>query len=160
MLFRALNDMHTAAKARWEKLVETQNHLGLVSSELGGLIKLGDMVGPDDVIKSSAALVSSGIDPRVLATWLADMPQTTGEPLLAWLSQHVQMAQAGMAQLAPLMESARHQLGQSALGVIAGHHLGTSLGASDSSMATGANAGASPTSPNPVSASNPLMGSA
>lgn len=143
-----LHEARSAARQRFDKIVQTQDQLQLAGRELGQLLSLGDLLSPDDVIKTSANLVGGGIGSHVVAAWLSEMPQTTGDPLMAWVSQHVGEMQQGYQALTPLREQARHELGLSAMRALAGHHLGAP-------ETSGGLPGAPQPSPSP--SSNPLV---
>lgn len=128
MVMNALQAGLDSARAQFDKVSDTSRKMSLVGDGLASLAKLGNLVEPDDVIRESSKLVASGIDPHQLASLLAQMPQTGGEPLQAWLMGHIQALAQAQAQFEPIHESSRHQLAQAALGVLLGHHLGAPAG--------------------------------
>lgn len=91
------------SKAQYEKLKESEQHLSNLRIELDRLGDLGDMVAPDDVVKSGATLVGKGFTPQEIATVLSSMPMEGGEMLAQWVATHesivAQMEQALEAQL-------------------------------------------------------------
>lgn len=142
-----LHEARSAARQRFDKIVQIQDQLQLAGRELAQLLSLGDLLSPDDVIKTSANLVGGGIGSHVVAAWLSEMPQTTGDPLMAWVAQHVGEMQQGYQALVPLREQARHELGLSAMRALAGHHMGVP-------ETSGGQPG---TPPSPGPSSNPLV---
>lgn len=118
------SQVHQDARNRFDKLGEIQNKISKSQQELSQLLGLGELLEPDDIVKSSAKLVAHGVEPHIVATWLADMPQASGEPLVGWLQTHLgQLNQAAQA-LAPMREQARHHLGMTALAALASEHVG------------------------------------
>lgn len=121
-LLDGLSEQHSQNKAKFNKLADAKKMLDKVRVELTGLARLGDVVTQDDVIKSAAKLVTGGLAPAAVAGLLADMPENS-QALQGWVQGHVQEVSQREAQLAPVLASARHQMGVSALRVLAGHHL-------------------------------------
>lgn len=118
-----IQDWHDSAKARFDKVKEAQGHLQALRTELDSLMKLGDFVEPDDVVKSAATLVGKGFHPQELATILSDMPMESGEILQQWVLTHDQQVQALEAQVEPVLSGVRHQMAVSALHVLMKNHL-------------------------------------
>lgn len=118
-----IQDWHDSAKARFDKVKEAQGHLQSLRTELDSLIKLGDFVEPDDVVKSAATLVGKGFHPQELATILSDMPMESGEILQQWILTHDRQVAALEAQVEPVLSGVRHQLATSALHVLMRNHL-------------------------------------
>lgn len=143
-----LHEARSAARQRFDKIVQIQDQLQLAGRELSQLLSLGDLLSPDDVIKTSANLVGGGIGSHVVAAWLSEMPQTTGDPLMAWVAQHVGEMQQGFQALIPMREQARHELGLSAMRALAGHHMG---------VPETTDGGGQPPSSSPGPSSNPLV---
>lgn len=137
MPMRTLMAAHDSARAQYDKITSEVSKLRLARDELAGLGKLGTLVDQDDVIKASSKLVAGGIDPHQLAGLLADMPQAPGEPLQTWLQSHAQAINGMLGQIAPLQEAARHQLANSALGVLLAHHMGHQFPAPNPSPSPG-----------------------
>lgn len=123
MPMRTLIFAHDSARAQFDKLSDTSHKMAIVGQGLAQLAKLGNLVDPEDVIRESAKLVASGIDPHQLAGMLAQMPQVGGEPLQAWLMTQARALAQAQAQIAPVYEEARHQLAGAALGVLMGQHM-------------------------------------
>lgn len=86
---------------------------------LAPLLAKGDTVNAEDVTEAAGKLVGQGEAPEMLAAILADMPQGPGA-LAGWLKQHTQMLAQAKAQLAPVHEAMRHQLGVHSLHALMG----------------------------------------
>jgi len=112
---------HDVASARLDKLDAAGALLGKVRTELDSLVKMGDTVSQDDVIKSSGKLVAAGLAPMAVAGLLADMPQAGGEALQAWVRQHDMQVRQREQQLATVHAQARHQAGIAGMQLLAGH---------------------------------------
>lgn len=121
-MIKPLTEAHAAAKAQFDKLAEARGLLDKARAELTDLGKLGDMVTSEDVIKGAGKLVAAGASPLALAKLLSDMP-TEGPQLQAWLAQHSTALAQQEAQLQPVLEAARHQLGVTGMRVLTAHSL-------------------------------------
>lgn len=117
-----LAHQHDSAKAQYDKLKAVMAKSAAVRSELDTLAKLGDQVGPEDVIQGAGRLVAAGLDPHALAGLLADMPTNGGAALSQWVQMHDQGAREGEAQMAPQLAQARHAMGLSALRLMSATH--------------------------------------
>jgi hypothetical protein len=116
-----LAQAHDSAKALFDQTGTAMRRMETIKGELTKLAKLGDTVTPEEVIESAGEIISKGVDPMEMANVLADMPQG-GVALATWVQQHLQQQQ----QLAQALEQqhalARHEMGASALRMMAGHH--------------------------------------
>ena len=111
-----------ASQAQFGKIKEGLGHLENLRSGLDGLMKLGDLVTQDDVVKAGAALVGKGFGSHEIAALLADMPQG-GEALQQWIAMHdFQLRQMEM-QAKAVMQQASHQMGVDALHVLMQDHM-------------------------------------
>lgn len=111
---------HSAAKSMFEKTGELVGRTDRARVQLEHLTALGDMIAPEDVIKSAGRLVAGGEDPLALAGLLADMPDNP-QALQGWVAQHAQQAAQTEQQVLQTHAAARHQLGVSALHVLQAH---------------------------------------
>jgi len=120
---------HDVASARLDKLDAAGALLGKVRAELDSLVKMGDTVSQDDVIKSSGKLVAAGLAPMAVAGLLADMPSGTGgEALQSWVRQHDMQVQQREQQLQQVHAQARHQAAIAGFQLLAGHSVLEHLG--------------------------------
>lgn len=122
-MLKPLLDAHSTAKVQFEKLAESRSLLDKVRVEMTSLDKLGDLVTEEDVIKGAGKLVAAGLSPLALAKLMSDLPDK-GPAINSWLATHAATIAQREQQLDPVLEQARHQLGVSAMRVLAGHHLG------------------------------------
>ena len=118
-----VQDWHDASRAQFDKAKEAQGHLQALRAELDSLMKLGDFVQPEDVVKSAATLVGKGFHPQELATILSDMPMQGGEILQQWILTHEQQVREMEVQAEQVMSGLRHQLATSALHVLMKNHM-------------------------------------
>ena len=116
----ALSQMHDRQTAQYDKLREASKQLSAVRGALDELVKLGDLVTSEDVVKGASRLVAAGMSASAVAGLLAEMPPD-GAPLQGWLVQHDQVVRQNEAQVAMHTALARHALGTSALRMVAGH---------------------------------------
>ena len=119
-MLTAMASAHGQARARFGQTREATGNAQLVRSALDSLLERGDTVRPEDVIDEAGRVVAGGIDPMQMATLLADMPEG-GPALQGWLQAHEQQFAQQQAQLAQAHEAARHQLGTSAIRMLAAH---------------------------------------
>ena len=111
---------HDNLAAKYGKASEARDTLDKVREQMDSLVKLGDSITPEDVIKSAGALVGAGLEPNAMASLLADMPEG-GEALQAWIKQHDQDVTQREQQLDQVHGAIRHQLGASALRLLMAH---------------------------------------
>ena len=119
----SLVDEMEQTKAQHDKLLGAAGTLSKVRTELDSLVKLGDMVTVEDVIKGAGGLVAAGLEPKAVAGLLADMPQS-GEALASWLKAHDVDVTAREQQLEQMHSGVRHELGVKAMRVLAAHGAG------------------------------------
>lgn len=116
-----LTQAHDSAQALFNQTSVASQRIGTIQGQLAKLAKLGDTVTPENVIESAGEIVAGGVDPMEMANTLADMPQG-GVALSAWVQQHLAQQNALAQQLAQHHALARHELGASAMRMMAGHH--------------------------------------
>lgn len=121
---------HQSAKAQYLKLQDAFRHMQDLRSELDKLGNLGDLVDPDDVVKSAATLVGKGFVPQELAVILSSMPVQSGPQLAAWIATHDEMLKAVEAQAQMTLDAAAHQLGVAAMGRLFQEHVKSAAAAS------------------------------
>jgi hypothetical protein len=111
----ALSKSHDLAKTMFDKTSADSAQIQETQDKLDGLIKLGDSVTPDDVIKVAGDMVASGsASPTEMAQYLSDMP-SNGQAIAVWLQQHMQQNQQALQHVSQMKTIARHELGTSAL---------------------------------------------
>lgn len=145
---------HSQASAQYSKLQQQEKLQNLIRRQMDQMVKLGDTITQEDLIKASGKLVTGGMDAVAVAGLLAQMPPD-GEALQAWVAQHDQMLQQRAQQLQPVIAAARHQMGISALHLLQAHAVAGRVqpavpSGNDMIGPANAAAGAGPT--------NPLMG--
>ena len=117
----ALDQIHSANKAQFEKVDSSRQTLLKVRAELDKLAKLGDSVTTEDVIKAGGGLVAAGLTPKAVAGLMATLPQGGGEALAGWVQQHEQMLEQQEQQNQQMHQLAAHQMGASAIHALASH---------------------------------------
>ncbi len=123
-----LQAAHDQTASRFAKLQEADARLRAVRMAMDELVKLGDTVDQEDVVKAAGELVKAGLGAAPIASMLADMPEQ-GEALQAWIAQQDQQVRAREQQLSVVTGLARHQMGVSALRVLTGHAIAGQAGA-------------------------------
>lgn len=98
----------------YDRLREARGRMDTIQNVLGGLVKMGDMVTQEDVIKAASKIVASGVDAKGMAAMLADMPEK-GELIAPWLAQHAQQINAKEQQLNEVLGSVQHHMGVQAV---------------------------------------------
>ena len=146
----ALDQIHSANKAQFEKVDSSRQTLLKVRAELDKLQKLGDSVTTEDVIKAGGGLVAAGLTPKAVAGLMATLPQGGGEALAGWVQQHEQMLDQQEQQNQQMHQLAAHQMGASAIHALASHAHEAQGPQAPKSMPPAAAPAAAP-------ASNPLM---
>lgn len=112
---------------QYAALGKAKQTLSKVRVELDALTKLGDLVTHEDVVKSAGMLVASGLEPKALASLLADMPPE-GQALQNWVKQHDEAVRVREAQAEQVHNQIRGQLGQEAMRSLLGQHMAESGG--------------------------------
>ena len=147
----ALHAAHGQAKAQFDKVSDASKIMDQTRQQLDKLAEMGEAVTSDDVLQAMSTLVSRGADPKTFITLMAGNPAQgappmpeSGQALAAWVQQQDQKIKGLEAQLAPVHQAVQHQLGVSALHVLAAHHIQDRMGA-----AQGASPSAAPP-PSPV----------
>jgi hypothetical protein len=129
-LISGMTALHDMTRAKYDKLAEAKGLLEKVKKELLPLAKMGDTVSQDDVIKAAGKIVGHGLGAGAVAGLLADMPQD-GQPLAAWVAQHLLGIQQREQQLAPVLTGIQHELGVHSLQLLAAHSIHGKPQASD-----------------------------
>lgn len=118
--FDILQSTHDNTAERFSRLKGARTMLDTVRRALEGLADLGDIVKPEDVVKTAGNLVSEGLGPLPLAKLLADMPEG-GQSLQNWINSHLQNIDQREAQLAPVLEATRHAQAVQAMRLLMGY---------------------------------------
>jgi hypothetical protein len=121
-LISGMTALHDMTRAKYDKLAEAKGLLEKIKKELLPLAKMGDTVSQDDVIKAAGKIVGHGLGAGAVAGLLADMPQD-GQPLAAWVAQHLLGIQQREQQLAPVLTGIQHELGVHSLQLLAAHSI-------------------------------------
>jgi hypothetical protein len=121
-LISGMSALHDLSRAKFDKLSDAKAMLEKVKSELLPLAKMGETVSQEDVIKAAGKMVGHGLGASAVAGLLADMPQD-GQPLAAWVAQHMIGVQQREAQLQPVLAKAQHELGVHAIQLLAAHRM-------------------------------------
>jgi len=118
---QAMDQIHSTNKAQFEKLDASRQTLMKARIEFDKLMKLGDAVTAEDVIKAGGGLVAAGLTPKGVAGLMATLPQGGGEALAGWVQQHEQMLEQQEQQNQQLHQLAGHQLAASAVNSLASY---------------------------------------
>jgi len=154
---QAMDQIHSANKAQFDKLDSSKQTLERVRAQLDQLAKLGDSVTAEDIIKAGGGLVAAGLTPKAVAGLMATLPPGGGQALAGWVQQHEQMLEQQEQQNRQLHQLAAHQMGASAIHALASH-AHEAQGAKPQAQAPQAKAG--PPAGPPAQAPNPLLPSA
>jgi hypothetical protein len=111
------------AQVQHKALLESQKRMNAAKSTLDSLVKLGDQVQVEDVIKGAGTMVGAGFSPQALAQMLAQMPTTGGQALEAWVAQQDQRAQQLDGQLRQKLEASAVHRGISAMASLHVDHI-------------------------------------
>lgn len=120
----ALADAHSQAQANFAATSKVMSSLAQVREQMISLVKLGDTIQPEDVMTAAGKLVGHGQDPMAIVGLLADMPETGGEPMAAWIAQHAEMIIAKSQEAAQVHAATQHQLGVAGMTSLVAHSLG------------------------------------
>jgi hypothetical protein len=118
-----LTEQHEAALAQHESVTNVRGLLDATRRGLDSLMKLGDLVTPEDVIREAGNLAGAGASPMELAKLMSTMPEN-GPGLQQWIAQHDQMVTQKEAALKPAEDATRHHLGLSAMRLLVAHAMG------------------------------------
>ena len=156
-LIESLAEQHSMTQARYQKLMSSDKMMEKVKGELDKLVTLGDLVEPEDVVKSAGRLVAGGLGAVPMAGMLAEMPDNS-QALQQWLAQHSEQVGKRIDAIKPALAVARHEMGVSATRLLAGVSSipGASAQVGDSNGPGIPNALAAPPGNSPSSQSNPL----
>ena len=140
-------DLLDKVRAQYDHISEVSSNLSMIGGKLDKLVKLGDVVTEDEIIKTAGEIVGKGLMPAdQMAGLLADMPQNGGGAALAkWVGVHAQEIAQQMEMVGKLKNDVQYQLG-----VNGSHVIKSAMGMPDQAMADQAVTGQSPTD-------NPLM---
>ncbi len=117
---------HDMVSARYSKIKEQHQHVDGIRMEMDQLLRLGDTVSPEDVIKAAGLIVGKGgISSEEMAEMLAGMPSVGGQPLSAWVKQQDQQVRQIEQAIGAQRATIQHHLGVSAVRALAAHHLQT-----------------------------------
>lgn len=120
-----LTKAHDTVKGLFQKTGQAMAHLETMQEALGQLAKLGDMVTPEDVIKTAGDLVGAGThSAQEMAVALSSMPPSGGQAIAAWVNEHIQRNAQQGKQLAQMHALARHETAVSGMRLL--KHLGDS----------------------------------
>lgn len=122
-LIQSMQQQHSAAQAKLDKMQEISDQASAVSTQLKHLTTLGDLVTEEDVVKSASKIVAAGVPAMSMATLLADMPSGQ-EALSAWIAGQAQQFQAKEAQIQQLMGVTRYETGLAALRLLSAESFG------------------------------------
>lgn len=101
--------------AAYDNGQRAQRVLDHVREELDGLMDMGDVVRPEDVVASAGRLVGKGIGAQQLAELLSSMPTVGGEGLASWVRMHDLTIRQAEANLGRENDLVRHRMGVAAL---------------------------------------------
>jgi hypothetical protein len=107
--------------AAYDKLKAGQQMLDKVRKGLDTLVKLGDTISQEDVIKVAGKLVAAGLTPEGMATLLSEMPEKS-EMLQEWIAKHDQDVTQREQQLNQMTDQYRHQMGAMAMEQLVAQH--------------------------------------
>lgn len=131
-----LQSAHAGLRAQFAKSIELLGRADRARKGLEALTGLGDMIGPEDVVREAGKLVAGGEDPLVMAGLLADMPQDGGpQAIQGWVAQHAMQAAQTEAMIQHTHALLGHELGVSALHVLQAHGGGQPVAAPEASPA-------------------------
>lgn len=111
------------ANQQHKQLMEGATRLDKVRRELDSLMKLGDSVTVEEVIKGAGALVGAGFSPMSTAQLLSSMPTTGGEALQAWVEQQDQQVRGMEAQMRQRIEASSVHRGMTGLASLHVQHI-------------------------------------
>lgn len=140
---KVIQATHSQTVAQYAKLQKADVTLKKVREQLAGLADQGDAVTQEDVVDAAGKLVAHGLGPMPMASLLADM-SPDGQALQTWVQQHLVGLTQRESQLAAASAQVRHQLGQSAMHLLAAQHVGLERGVPMGPSANGPGLGASP----------------
>lgn len=123
-LARAMEQQHSAARAKLDKVEEIATRQRAVREQLEHLTTLGDLVNEEDVVKSASKIVATGVPPMAVATLLSDMPTTGGEALASWISGQEEQFAMKEQQLNQVLTTMRYETGLAALRMLSAEHFG------------------------------------
>ena len=122
-LFSVAQSAHQKVRAVYDKVDETKQQLTRVRGELDKLMNLGDMVSEDDVIGAAGRLVGHGLGAEAMAELLATMPMQGGQALAGWIATQDAQLKQHEFMVHHTQQGLRHELGQSAMRVLAAAQL-------------------------------------
>jgi hypothetical protein len=148
----ALSQAHGQSSAQFDKLANSRKILDGVRKAMDSLVKMGDTIEPDNVIKAAGDLTALGLEPAALAQLLSTMPQAGGPALAAWLQQQDAMATQREQAVDQQHQLAAHQMGVDALHLLMHDHMVGKMAGQGvlPGSASPAAAAPAPQSPNPL----------
>ncbi len=120
-LMQHFDSAQDAAAAQFGKVKEAQGKVQASRAAVDQLIKLGDTVSTEDVVKAAGGMVAAGIGAVDVATLLAGMPIQGGEALQAWVGQQAEQVAQMEAQVKVALRQAGYALGVASLKSVIGH---------------------------------------
>jgi hypothetical protein len=97
-------------KKQYENNVKAFKVVDHVRKELDDLMKMGDIIRPEDVIQAAGRLVGHGLGAENLAQLLSDMPTLGGQGLASWIRMHDMTMRATESKLAAETDLYRHRM--------------------------------------------------
>jgi len=110
-------------KSQFETGMKAQKVLDHLRTELDGLMDMGDMVRPENVIEAAGRLVGHGLGATQLAQIMSDMPGTGGEGLASWIRMHDMTVTQAEMSLAKENAVLGHRMAVAGIRSIAASHL-------------------------------------
>lgn len=150
-----MSHLHGASdqtQVRYEKLKDQSQRTGVARRELDALLKLGDMVGEEDLVRAGAGMVAGGYPTAGVAGLLASAPEE-GQALQAWVQAQDQGLRQREAMLAFSLKLARHRMGSAGMKVLMGHSVEAAEAGPEQGM------GGPLAGPEPQDQGAPLLGS-
>ena len=117
-LLAYMDQAHQQTAAQWGKLKEANARITTARGTLDSLVKLGDTVTQEDVVKGAGRLIGAGMGAEAVAGLLSEMPPD-GEALQGWVMQQDQGLRQREQQLAQAKQLVGFKMGASALQVLA-----------------------------------------
>lgn len=118
---------HQREATKYEKLKEAQGKATTMREQLDSLVKLGDMISSEDLVKAASKLVAKGFGAGELAGILSEAPDA-GEALQGWVMQKDLSLRQNEQKLTAMLDQTRHDLGVSAMRLLAGHSMAQAHG--------------------------------
>lgn len=104
------DEVEEQAYSRFKQLQDLDKQMRAMLEATTELVKMGDTVTQDAVVKASGGIVAAGVPAVDVASTLAEMPENS-EALQAWVGQKAQQALQQSQILQQEMGKAAYQLG-------------------------------------------------